>query len=34
MKINGMGLCSGSYDKVARVWEVDTGKLLVTLTGH
>lgn len=32
--MNGMGLCSGSYDKVVRVWEVDNGKLLLALTGH
>lgn len=31
---NSIAICSGSYDKLLRIWEIDTGKLISTLTGH
>ena len=31
---DGQTLVSGSWDKTIKVWELSTGKLVRTLTGH
>jgi WD40 repeat protein len=31
---DGARLATGSYDETAKVWEADSGRLLVTLSSH